>query len=615
MTGMVFEQIASVIERGDLIGAAHDIACWREARPDDAGALTLVARLLRLRGRCDEAVIVLHQALEIVADFAPTLVEMARTVHMQGQHGQAAEWFARGWQTQGRTRSQYGDEDWPAEWIALLAQLERHQEGCRMAAAWCEQEGNRARPWFTLGLAHHRIGGLNVALDAYGRATRIDADLPMLRNNLAALYSQLNDPRTGRRLANEVIGREPDNALAWANLSVACLMLREPEDALIAADRACVLAPSYSPALGGRINALKELQRWDEASGVAVHQAQLAPHDPTVQWSLAMLQLVRGDYANGLINHEARWQGSHELGKVPVFLPERRWRGEDLAGKTLFVWGEQGFGDAIQFVRLVPLIAERARAVGGALAYSCFTGVLPLFQRSLARYGIKPVPHDAAQLPAFDFHIPIGSLPLALGMTADTLPTPEGYLEADADKVAQWRGKLDPSGKLRVGLVWSGSLGHQRNPLRAIDPTLYAKKFGDVAGVEFYSLQVGDSEGVARMREEGLPVFDLTPELMSFDDTAALMRNLDLVITVCTSVAHLGGALGVPTWLLLDVNPHWVWMLERTDSPWYDSLTLFRQHAYRDWTRVLQTLRAALQRRVEELIAAAAAHGSVLKLD
>ena len=599
---MLFGRIAGLIEAGDLVDAAHEIAHWRSAQPDDAGALTLAARVMRLCGRYDEATTTLDRALGIVPGFVPALVEMARTARTQGHAGPATEWFARAWQTRQTTRGEYGeygDHDWPAEWMELLAQSGRNQEGRDIAAAWCERDGSRAAPWFTLGLVNQRAGELNAAFDAYSRAMQIDADLPMLRSNLAALYNQMKDAQTARRLAMDVIRGEPENSLAWVNLSTAYLTLRQPENALIAADRACVLAPSYIEALSGRISALKELQRWDEALAAAIHLAQLAPHNPRVQWTVAMLQLVRGDYANGLINHEARWQGSGELAKVPVFRPEHRWQGENLAGKTLFVWGEQGFGDALQFVRFVPLIAERVKAAGGTLAYNCFAGLLPLFQRSLARYGIEPVAHNTGNLAAFDFHLPIGSLPLMLGMTPETLPVPEGYLLADADKIAQWRGKLGGPGKLRVGLVWSGSRGHQRNPLRSIDPMKYAQTFAGVAGVEFYSLQVDDRDSVVRMREAGLPVNDPTPELASFDDTAALMSSLDLVITVCTSVAHLGGALGVPTWLLLDVNPHWVWMLERSDSPWYSSLRLFRQSSYGDWSPVLEALHTALQERTE----------------
>ncbi|MGH8783103.1 tetratricopeptide repeat protein [Paraburkholderia sp.] len=605
---MLFGRIAGLLEQGDLLGAARDISQWRREQPDDAGALTLAARLLRLRGRYAQAVATLEPSLAAVDRFAPALVEMARSTRALGQHAVALQWFERAWQARlmhtnrsdavaaGSNADDKGNSErgWPSEWVEVLVQLERHKEVIAIAEAWCAADSEHAQPWFVLGLAQQRIGELDAAFDAYSHATRIDPDVPMLRNNLGALYNQMKDPATGRRLVLDVLNRDPENALAWVNLSSACLSLREPDDALITAERACVLAPSYAEAHGARASALKELQGWDDALAAVIRCAELTPHSPRVQWSVAMLQLVRGDYVNGLVNHEARWQGSIELSRTPAFHPERRWRGEDLAGKRLFVWGEQGFGDAIQLVRFIPPLAERVKAAGGTLVYHTFNGLQSLFAHSLARYGVQPVAGLSVDPASFDFHIPIGSLPLMFGVTPDTLPAAAGYLEADSAPVERWRAKLGPSRALRVGLVWSGSLGHQRNPLRSVDPEQYAHAFGGIADVEFHSLQVGHSDGVTRMREQGLAVNDPTPDLVSFDETAALIRNLDLVITVCTSVAHLGGALGVTTWLLLDVNPHWVWMLERRDSPWYSSMKLFRQRDYRDWSPVMGELHDAL---------------------
>ncbi|WP_133646523.1 tetratricopeptide repeat protein [Paraburkholderia flava] len=596
---MLFGRIAGLLEQGDLLGAARDIAQWRDAQPDDVGALTLAARLLRLRGRYAQAVATLEPALAVVGGFAPALVEIARSTRALGQHAVALQWFERAWAA--RSGSDADDttdawRGWPSEWVELLVQQERHQDAIAIAQAWCAADSERAQPWFVLGLSQQRIGELNAAFDAYSRAMQIDPDLPMLRNNLGALHNQLNDHATGRRLVLDVLNRDPENALAWVNLSSACLSLREPDNALLAAERACVLAPSYAEAHGARVSALKELQCWDDALAAAIRCVELTPHSPRVQWSVAMLQLVRGDYVNGLVNHEARWQGSIELGRTPTFYPERRWRGEDLVGKRLFVWGEQGLGDALQFVRFVPLIAERVKSAGGTLVYHTFDGLQSLFRHSLAHIGVQPIVGLNVDPASFDFHIPVGSLPLMFGTTPDTLPAAGGYLQADPARVERWRVKLGASRALRVGLVWSGSVGHQRNPLRSVEPEQYAQAFGGIEGVEFYSLQVGHGGDVMRMREQGLTVADPTPDLVSFDETAALMRNLDLVITVCTSVAHLGGALGVPTWLLLDVNPHWVWMLERRDSPWYSSLKLFRQRDYRDWSPVMGELRGEVRR-------------------
>jgi hypothetical protein len=178
-----------------------------------------------------------------------------------------------------------------------------------------------------------------------------------------------------------------------------------------------------------------------------------------------------------------------------------------------------------------------------------------------------------------------------LNVTLDQLPVATTYLKADGAKVDAWSARLPAhSGRFKVGLVWSGSRAHQRNPVRAVDPLAYARTFSHFQSVDFVSVQLDGARDVQVMCDAGLRVIDHSDELKSFDDTAALLQSMDLVITVCTSVAHLSGSLGVQTWVLLDANPHWVWMTERSDSPWYPSIRLYRQQQYGQWAPVLEQL-------------------------
>lgn len=589
-----FERIQQRLERGDLVHAAQEIDAWLALQPQDAGALTARAHLLRLCGRYDEALATLERSLAIAARFAPTHVELARLASREGALEHANAWYERAFQSAPQTAYASESSDWLEAWLELLLQLDLHARATEVADGWCGAQPDSAQAWFLLGLAHHKGQSQPAALAAYQRALALDPGHAMLHSNLSALHHQMKDDRAALRFARQALQLDPDNYLAWANASNAWLRLREPHAALLTAERACTLAPQYSVALQAWSNALKELQRWDEALAAVVRAAQMAPGDPKVRWAVAMLQLLRGDYANGFVNHEARWAGSPELEHATFLNPQTHWQGEDLRGKTLLIWGEQGFGDAIQFVRFIPAMAEQVRRAGGTLIYCCFRKLLPLFERSLAALAIAVVPHDAAEFPAFDFDLPVGSLPLRLGVTLDTLATPSRYLEADPVHMRRWSAKLSGGAAVKVGLVWSGNRTHQRNPLRAIPPSLYAQALQAIPGATFYSLQIDGAEDVNEMARHGLAVIDHTASLDSFDKSAALIGNLDLVITVCTSVAHLSGALGVRTWLLLDVNPHWVWMLERPDSPWYPSLTLYRQQQYRDWSTVLQRVRADL---------------------
>jgi hypothetical protein len=270
-----------------------------------------------------------------------------------------------------------------------------------------------------------------------------------------------------------------------------------------------------------------------------------------------------------------------------------------LRGKTLLLWGEQGFGDVLQFSRFVPMLAKKVHAQGGTLVWAAFKAVHPLMAR-MAPKRVECLPHDA-QMPAFDFHFPLLSLPLHFGIDADAIPAKRAYLSADADLAADWRAEFAADKRLRVGLVWSGSEGHQRNMFRSVGIERYAKAFAGIENVAFFSLQKDASGAVSTARDGGFEIADRTGKFETFDDTAAFIDSLDLVITVCTSVAHLAAALGKPTWILLDANPHWVWQLERTDSPWYPTATLYRQKEFSKWEPVMAEL-------ARDLAALAATH-------
>jgi tetratricopeptide (TPR) repeat protein len=581
------------IDAGELIEASELVSEWLALAPGDVEPAVAQAHLMRLCGRYDDAQTWLDRALAQAPAHGPALVEAARLAMEMGAHALALEWFERAHQSMPGALE---DIAWLAQWASLAHAMGRADISVAVATRWCEQASEAADAWFALGLAQQQVGAFDAARLAYERAMALNPDLPMLRNNLSALHYDRGEYDDALRLGKEAIRAQPDHHLAWTNLANVLLKLREPAHALLAARRAAKLAPDFGLAQLALSNAARESQLWSEAFDAIVRAANVAGADPKIQFSVAMLQLMHGDFRNGWINFEARWQGSPELARMAAFCPELRWNGQSLAGKTLLVWGEQGHGDAIQFIRFLPALVEQATQAGGKIVCCCFPPLYALFKRSLAAYDIEVLPSDVSPVPAFDHQIPLASLPLVLGVALESLPAPSSYLIPDAARVAYWRDRTKPTNAgLKVGLVWTGSLDHQRNPLRAIQPELYVQAFAGLAGIEWHSLQLGASADVARMAREGLHLVDRTNECETFDDTAALIGSLDIVVTVCTSVAHLAAALGRPTWLLLDINPHWVWMTERRDSPWYPTMTLYRQRHYRDWTAPLQQVRADLE--------------------
>jgi tetratricopeptide (TPR) repeat protein len=579
------ERIDELTTQGDLVGAWRLLEAQRTSHPSDPGVLTATGRLLRLRGRHVEARVLLEHTLQDVPDDTRAQIELAYIARDLGEAEAAHAWFERAY------RDHAQGEAWVLDWIDLLCGQGGFELAQRVAAAYCERVPGHARGWFCLGLAYQLGKRHDLVLDAYERAMQLDQAVHMLRNNMAAAYLELKSYDKAQSLLEKTLRDDPGNAFAWTNLANVLLRSGDPASAQVAAERACALAPDYPVALQIYTNVLKELQDWERALGIAQRAASLEPGNASHVWSLAMLQLLCGDYATGWQNHEARWDGSPELLGTFPNLPGPCWTGQSLAGKTLFVWSEQGYGDVLQFVRFLPLIARHVRHAGGKLVFCCPMNLRALVRRSLGDQVETIVAHDQPlSWPGCDYHLPLASLPLMLGVTLDQLPVASPYLEADCAKVEVWRSRCAPAARrIRVGLVWSGSRIHQRNPLRSVDPLAFASAFGPVQGVDFVSVQIGaDGEAEARdMCEAGLVLTDPTSELTSFDDTAALLQSLDLVITVCTSVAHLAGALGVPTWVLLDVNPHWVWMTGRSDSPWYPSIRLYRQQEYGRWEPVL----------------------------
>ncbi|WP_322105465.1 hypothetical protein [Paraburkholderia sp. J41] len=477
--------------------------------------------------------------------------------------------------------------------LALIASNARQStladEAIRITAAVTRLAPERAAAWFAAGLALQFANRHADAVQPYRRALAIARKFPNLRNNLATALIQIkSDGNETLALLNETVAEEPGNANAWINLARVQPVDTDIARPLEASRRALALEPNSPLALNNHALVCKEAQLWDEAERAARLACQYAPNDASQRVNLAMTQLIHGNYAEGWAGHEMRWLGSSELASGRPVFPKPEWRGEPLAGRTLLLWGEQGMGDLLQFARYVPMLAERVHREGGRLVWNSFPQMGALLSRSLGGHcDLYCAGGPVESLPPYDCEISLLSLPLLFGTVDATIPGPAGYLQPDAQAAARWRERLAGEKRLKVGLAWTGSLAHKRNPFRRVGLDAYAKHFGALGDVAFYSLQPGAEADVAAARAAGFEVADFSAEWRTFDESAAFVESLDLVISVCTSMAHLAGAIGKRTWVLLDVNPHWVWQLERADSPWYPNTTLYRQETFRKWDPVL----------------------------
>jgi tetratricopeptide (TPR) repeat protein len=371
---------------------------------------------------------------------------------------------------------------------------------------------------------------------------------------------------------------QPNHAPSWLNMGNASA----DQDDLVSAEGMYRTAIRLDPALAeahASLGYILTMQgRLTQAIEACETAIRLRPDFAQAHWNLAIAALLSGDLPRGFAEYE--WRKRHPRYRAAFAdLAGRAWDGTNPAGQTILVRAEQGFGDVIQFARYLPLI----RDAGAIPVLACAPSLVPLIQ---SMPGVRAV-SSSDPLPPYDAWIDQISLPRAFGTTLHTIPGAAPYLSADPTLVQAWRMRLAaehsagkrPERQPTIGIAFAGSPDHRADRRRSI-PLGLAAKLPDLPGLSFVNLQHGPSAA-------GLGLPDLTPWMTDYAETAALIQNLDLVITVDTSVAHLAGALGKPVWIMLPHAPDWRWLLERSDNPWYRSARLFRQPTAGDWTSVL----------------------------
>ncbi|MEE3622840.1 tetratricopeptide repeat protein [Nitrospirillum sp. BR 11752] len=432
---------------------------------------------------------------------------------------------------------------------------------------------------------------------AYGRALRLHPEWPDALTNLGLVLQAEGQLEQALALHRRAAALAPDAANVHVNLGTALQLAGHGAAAVESYRRAVALAPMDATYLSNLGQALAEQGKVEEALAVHARAADLAPDNGVVRFNEALAWLLAGDDARGWSAYGWRWRGGVEdLADRGFTVPE--WQGEDLAGRTLLVHAEQGLGDTLQFARFLARLPI-GDAGSGRVVLEVQPPLLALLRGGLAGMGVTGVEVTARgrPLPAFDLHVPLMSLPAALGVrSAEDLTVPAPYLAADPDRVRAWRGRLT-AGTLNVGLAWSGNPAHRADRLRSIPLADLASPLAAMSDMALWPVQTdrrqGDEETLA-----ALGMADIA--LDGFTDTAALLAALDLVITVDTAVAHLAGALGRPVWLLLPFAPDWRWRLDSQDTPWYPATRLFRQQRQGDWAPVIQRVVTALRARHAE---------------
>ncbi|MGN6570501.1 MAG: tetratricopeptide repeat protein [Pseudolabrys sp.] len=432
------------------------------------------------------------------------------------------------------------------------------------------------------GNVFYQMGRHAEALAEYERALAMEPDFAYGFNNRGNALQALGRHEEALKSFERALTLDPDYVEAHNNRGNALIELNRHEDALKDYD-AAVAAKPFAFALVNRGSALRYLGRTDEAMASFEQAIAIDPNLPEAHWNKALLALALGDYEKGLADYEWRWRGATEL--TPRGFAQPQWQGGDIAGKTILLHAEQGFGDSIQMLRYLPLVKAR----GARVLLELPDSLMPLLGAHAE--GVT-VFNKGTPLPAFDVHCPLMSLPLAFGTRIDTVPADVPYLFAPSDRVQRMRARLPQPGPRRIGLVWSGKPSHKNDHNRSIALSRL-KPLLDVPGTSFVSLQREYRD--ADLGALGaLPILRLDDAIADFADTAAAIAALDLVIAVDTAVAHLAGSLGKPLWVLLSHIQDWRWLIAREDNPWYPTARLFRQGPEGDWDPVIARVAAAL---------------------
>ncbi len=543
-----------------------------------------LGNLLKSQGEFSDAIAYFKKALFYQRDLIAATTNLAVTLHQIGEFTEAARYYLRAIEIDPDSPQGYNN-------LGIL-----HQSQGNMAeAVSCFQKAIALNPLYVkalnnLGSILQQQGNFSSAIAYFQQALFTTSNYVPALINLGVAMEAKGQPEEAKRFYKQCIHLEPENPQGYYYLGTLYLKIHEFASAIKNLKTALVLQPDSVESLNNLGSALEGIGYIAKAICSYNRALKIDAKCGQAHFNLSLALLLNGDFERGFAEYEWRWK-TEQAKQLEWFpLPQPVWDGSDLAGKTILLRCEQGLGDAIQFVRYASILQQK----GGKVLVSCYPELKRLFKTIP---GIEQVVVKVEELPEFQLQAPLMSLPYILGTNLENIPANIPYLSPPADG----NFSLDSNPNFKIGIVWAGSSEHLKDFMRSTDLSYFLKLL-DIPGVSFYSLHkelsAGDSlrdSCASRTLFSQIPVADLSDNLKDLADTAAVIAQLDLVISVDTAVAHLAGALGKPVWILLSFVPDWRWMLNREDSPWYPTARLFRQQKLGDWEGVFDRLKTALQ--------------------
>ncbi|MBV8635563.1 MAG: tetratricopeptide repeat protein [Burkholderiaceae bacterium] len=473
----------------------------------------------------------------------------------------------------------------------VLGDLGRFDE----AVLHCQQAiglaPDHASAWVNLAYLLQRMGQTQGAIDAGRKAVALTPANASAHNNLANALRDAGNTGEAETHYRQALHLQPRHARAWLSLAALLTDTGRPAEAIVCCRKALDIEPRLAEAHNNLADACKEIQQFDAALAAYERALAINPGHAQTHYNLSLLLLTLGRYEEAWPHHE--WRTDAQRGNLavrPPALDSTLWRGESLARKHIVLCHEQGYGDTIQFIRYAPLLKRLGAA---RVSLVCPAPLAPLMTRAT---GVDQVFDAYEAVPRHDLHALTMSLPHYLGTRMDNIPARLPYLSPDPQRVRQWGHALPEQG-IKIGLAWKGNERHRNDANRSLPQLDILAPLWQVQGVQFISVQKGRGEDEARAASPHQPLVALGHTIADFADLAAVISQLDLIVTVDTAIAHLAGALGKLCWVLLPAyGTDWRWLREREDSPWYPgTMRLFRQRQAGDWRPVVERLAAELE--------------------
>ncbi len=616
----LFEAALACHQAGRLAQAERIYRRILANQPNHVAALANLGLAALTQGRAEEAVVTLRRAVSLRPDNTQAALNLAEALRATGALEQALAAYRRAAALVPPSAVLQNNIGVVQAALGQPRQaIETFRQAIRLDPNYADAHANAGRLLLRLGEVAEAVGALQCAVSLAPASAVYLADLGLALTRQGAFDA-------GEAACRAAVAHAPDYVTGHVNLAHALVQQRKYVETIAVCDAGLSVAPhtadlhcsrAAAALMTGALEAAEAAPRtaiglqpshaaaWfnlgmiherkgDLAAALTAQRAALAidPGFAGAELKMAHALLGLGDFANGWRHFEARWRTAEHVSNFQHVIGQPGWRGESLDGRTILLHWEQGLGDTLQLLRYVPMVAARGGRVL-LMVQAPLRGLVPAWP------GVTLVT-DPANIPDFDLHCSFFSLPAACGTTPDTVPAPIPYLHADSGLITQWRGKLPDRStdgaarKIRVGLVWAGSAEHKGDSARSV-PLACLQPLLAVPGLRFFSLQRDMRAGdAAWLAGPGRHITPLGPELGDFADTAAALAAMDLLVTVDTSVCHLAGALGYPTWLLLPFSPEWRWAIDETHSRWYPTVRLWRQSEAGNWPALLARVAAEL---------------------